>query len=129
MSTASELREDLILGIEDHIRELAILATDATGYDPGTQTVRDGEPTAHPGIGKVGSYSERLIDGDRIRSSDRLITFIPSDLTCPTPEAGWYVNIKPKNPQDAPEILVVVAAKKREAEGEVICFSVQARTA
>lgn len=121
MSVASELRQDLLMAMEGYRREIKLTRQVKEGYDPQTQTTRDDFPVEYRGQGRLGNYSDRLVDGTLIRKGDRLCTFVPDDVAaCPDPLEGDLVS-------NGFEELKVVASKKREVDGEVICHTMQVR--
>lgn len=119
MSIGSDMRADLVALFipEGYGRTLKLRRVNAGTYDvetgdaPQTTTDKDG-------VGKIGSYADRLVDGANIRRGDRLCTFIPNDATVVPEEEDRIV--------DGAEVYQVVNVKKREIN-DFIAYTLQVR--
>jgi hypothetical protein len=88
-------------------------------YDNSSGDTATAVTTDYTGVGRIGTYSDKLVDGTQIQSSDRLVTFVPDDLTLRPVEGSLIIA--------GTDIYTVVNFKTRELGGETICFSLQVR--
>lgn len=126
MSEASVLKSDLTGLFAEYGRALTVrrMASNEDGvYDPTTGVVTpvSGAPayTDYPGIGRIGDYADRLVDGAMITTKDRLATFIPDD-------AGFVPEANDRLIAGA-DVYTVIRFKTRELGGTAIVYSLQVR--
>ena len=126
MSEAASLRADLKDAFGDYGRAISVKRTDKGAYDKATGVTATSGTTDYPGTGRVGSYSDYLVNGTTILAQDRKVTWIPDDITF-EPLEGDQVTWADST--DEGSGAVVVRVKRREVGGELICFTMQVRTA
>lgn len=124
MSAATELRAELaeLLDDEDYGCDLTISRPSAGGtYNKATGLLTPGADasTEYTGRGRVGQYSDRLVDGESIRRTDRRITFQPADEDF-VPAEGDRVTRE----SDTWTIIRVIT---REIGGEWVSYTLQCR--
>lgn len=123
MSSAAILRANLLTHFGPggrHPCALTYRLHFAGPYDKRTGGVRGPDfDTDYDGWGRVGNYADKLIDGQMIQRGDRLVTFIPDDLTVDVTIGGTLIR--------GDDNFRVIDVKKRELEAELICYSLQVR--
>lgn len=122
---ASSARADLIDTFTDYGRALTVQRPLAGTYDPATGEVTYGTGqtsatmSSYPGIGRLGTYRDDLVDGARIKQNDRVATFIPTDLA--------FVPQVDDRLVAGSDVYAIVSIKTRELGGEPICYTLQIR--
>lgn len=79
MSSALENRAQIAAMLAEEGIDVTIRRVVAGTYDPTTGATAAGTTTNYTGRGRLGSYSDRMIDGNRIKVGDRRLTFQPAD--------------------------------------------------
>lgn len=123
---ATILRSDLIATFGEFGRALTVSRMGVNGdgvYDPSTGIVTPvsgaAPEIAYTGIGRVGTYADRLIDGTMITNKDRKVTFIPDDTSF-VPEVNDRLTA-------GPDVYTVVSHKTYELGGMPIAYTLQVR--
>lgn len=127
MSSASQIRIDLISLFTDEGRSLRVRRNEGTSYDPTQGIVPEStDDEEFEGIGRIGNYRDAVIDGNQIKKGDRRVTFIPSETDYFDPlfdaRVGDIVETINQSEQ-----YYVVDAQKRELGGELISWTLQVR--
>ena len=121
MSEATALRADLARELAARGQAVSVTRTEPGTYDPTTGSAAAETPVVHTGLGRVGNYSDRLIDGTNIRRGDRLVTWQP-DL-----ESETFVPRESDIVSYGDTSAVVVSVKVREVGGEWFAYTLQIR--
>lgn len=119
MSEASRLRNDVKGTFGPYGRAITLRQITAGPYDNTSGETGASTTTDFTGVGRVGSYNDRLVDGTRIQAKDRMVTFVPDDLMVKPIEGNQIVA--------GTDVYSLITTKTRELQGELICFTFQAR--
>lgn len=121
MSIGDDLRGDVLALFSDadgYGRTLTIRRATAGAYDPDTGALASGGTTDYAGKGKLGSYSDAMIDGTTVLTEDRKCTFIPNDVSFEPQAQDTLI--------DGAKTYTVIDAKKRELTG-LVTWTMQVR--
>lgn len=120
MSEASRLRAELrrTFATTAYGRAITLRRTTPGAYaqdgSAGAATTTD-----YAGVGRVGAYEDRLIDGTRILATDRRVTFVPTDESFRAQPADLVIV--------GSDTYSVINAQMREIGGELIAYTLQVR--
>lgn len=120
MSIGDDLHADFAAFLAEFGRAVTIRRLTPGTYDPATG---DGGTTTtknYSGTGRLGNYSDALMDGTLIKQGDRRMTFQPDDKTF-VPAIGDSAIV------GASTFAVVNASKTREIGGTVFLYTLQLR--
>ena len=118
MSDAGDLRESLVAMLSEFGRAVSIERVTPGAYDPSTGDTSAASTVTYNGLGRVGTYSDFLINNELITQNDRKVTFVPDDPT-------FVPVINDRLIADA--TYSVMSVKPRELGGEWISFTLQVR--
>ena len=120
MGEGAKLRSDVARELKAFGRVVSISHKTVGAYDADTG-VATSTSISYSGMGRVGYYSDKLIDGTMILRDDRQVTWQPDSAN---------ESFRPSNGDvlsyDAEE-LTVVSVKEREVGGEWFSYTLQCR--
>lgn len=119
MAVADDLYASALGLLTDMGEPMTIQRITPGAYDPATGST--GAPTTvnYPGQGRLGNYSDAVVDGTVIKQFDRRVTFVavPQDFV---PQIGDRLIV-------GEWTFAIINLKPREIGGNWVCFTMQAR--
>lgn len=124
LSGPQYLREQVIRLMNQWGRSLTFIRSPSLVYDSTTGIAAPAtDDLEFEGVGRFGTYADNLVDGSRIRSGDRKVTFVPDDLSYRPLVGDVIVDVIDGTNYK------VVNFQIREANGELVCCTLQVRGA
>src|SRR5581483_1663436 len=109
MSVGAHLRADVSALMTDYGRAMSLRRVAPGSYDPATGAVGSPTTTDYTGKGRLGDYSDRVIDGAMIKQGDRRCTLV-LDNSAIVPSVNDRLVV-------GSDVYVVVNVKTREIGG------------
>ena len=119
MSVSDDLRASVIGLMGDMGQPITIQRITPGAYDPSTGLTGAETTASYPGLGRLGTYADMVVDGTIIQQFDRKVTWVGSDQ-------NFVPRINDRIVAGS-DVYVVMNLKPREISGAWVSFTLQAR--